>query len=272
VDQSIPNPYVSQLAAILDSLSEALDPIGSHETPTEGVVQTFAAIMAVRLESTFNAISLLLKTGHLDEALVLIRRQVEDSIRLQYLWKHRNRAQELIVNFIRRRDNKVRRELDRLVNHPDVGPEDTMILRAALRRRKERVDRHDRYIVDNRVGSEEFPSLGDMALELGRGRDLVPYSSASDAVHSAVSGSTDVYVRIEGRTVGIHTTVVAPGSAAIYGRAAITSTVTGVYFSLLLLGSDDEAEAIMESGVYIEGEMNRLGIGGGLTVDGNEEE
>lgn len=245
----------AEIETVVKEFIETLAQLEHAGASVSNPVEVFAGIMTVRLPSNLQAISILLSTGHLDEAVVLIRRQVEDSLRLHYIWNHKNKADQLVAWFVRDRDNKVRKVLDRLINREDVSDDDKVQLRKALARRKRRVDEHDTHIAELGMEREQFPRIEDMAVELGRARDLVAYSSMSDVAHSAVSGSTDLYLARAGHQLAIRTTVFSPASSAIYARVAVTSTSLGVYFSLLLTGLDEEAGTVMEAGVRAENDL-----------------
>ena len=79
---------LDEFSAALDEQNEEFD-VGSPAQEDAGVIFT-------RLKATFKAIALLIENGYLDEAVMLIRRQTEDSLRLHYMYAHRDLAKSFL--------------------------------------------------------------------------------------------------------------------------------------------------------------------------------
>lgn len=230
------------------AFEETLRELDRGPITAEGIVGTYAATLIPRLRSTYSAMSILLGVGYHDEAVLLLRRQLEDSMRLHYLVSHRERADRLVLGHQRGREQKVLKQLDRAIGKTSVND----LERAALKRmasiRRRRIKNLDDMAYSLGVVPESLPSFHIMALELGRSKDLVPYASASEVTHSALSGATDGYVAASEngsrpvQLVGL--TSENPHDRLGYARAAINTTGMALLHGLLLLEMDAEARSI----------------------------
>ena len=73
-----------------------------------------------RLRGTFRAISSLLKGGFLDEAVMLTRRQNEDSLRLHYMHAHPEQSDGLVLDFVRWREELVLKPMNQIINNTNL--------------------------------------------------------------------------------------------------------------------------------------------------------
>lgn len=100
------------------------------------------------------------------------------------------------------------------------------------------------------IQTQEFPEFEYMAAELGRARDIIPYASASEVSHSAVSAATTGYESSssEGgeatRLIGL--TSENPLDRVGYSRAAINSTGMALVHGLMILGMSEEASYVFK--------------------------
>lgn len=95
----------------LDTFAKALD-TSIEDVSFAGPAQEYAALILTRLKATFEVITLLLKNGYLDEAVVLTRRQTEDSLRLHYMYVHQDLSDGLALDLVRWREELVLKPMD----------------------------------------------------------------------------------------------------------------------------------------------------------------
>jgi hypothetical protein len=214
----------------------------------QGVTGNFVATVLPRIRATYVAMSQLLQAGHHDEMVVLFRRQLEDSMRLHYLAAHRDHADGLILGYQRIREMKVQRQLDRAINHSITPKSMIPELKRMVALRRDRIKHIDAQARQLGMEVEEFPGFEAMAAELGRSIDVIPYASAAEVSHSAVSAATDGYTTSEAGKDGAVRFVALrsenPSDRLGYARAAINSTSMALFHGLLLLNLRQEASYV----------------------------
>ena len=114
--------------------------------------------------------------------------------------------------------------------------------------RRERIKQLDGRMPELKLEPEQFPEFNLMAVELGRAVDIVPYASASEVTHSAISAATDGYVtaRQNGeqtvRLIGLQAEN--PSDRLGYVKAVINATGMALAHGLLLLDMQQESSTV----------------------------
>ncbi|MGH8946274.1 MAG: DUF5677 domain-containing protein [Acidimicrobiia bacterium] len=222
--------------------------LDSVSLSVEGVVASYVATLVQRVRSTYVAMKQLLLAGHHDEMVLLLRRQLEDSMRLHYLTAHGDEGAALVLGHQRERELKVLKQLDRVINNASISEPARTELKRMAQLRRGRISEIDDTASKLGLELEGFPEFHIMAAELGRDRDLMPYASASEVSHSAVSAATDGYVTKEGQenhavqVIGL--TSQNPLDRLGYARAAINTTGLAVMHGLIILGLDSDGLSI----------------------------
>lgn len=240
------NP-LDEAAEDLVGFETELDNLAVGPFQAEGITANFVVTLLQRLRSTYSAMSQLLRAGHHDEMVLLLRRQLEDSMRLHYLLVHRDRSDALILGHQRMRESQVRKTLDRAVNDP-TSASALPDLKKMVALRRDRIKQLDDQASELELEPEQFPKFEEMAVELGRAVDIVPYASASEVAHSAVSAATDGYVTARQdeqksvRLVGLRSEN--PSDRLGYARAAINATGMALAHGLLLLDMQLESSTV----------------------------
>jgi hypothetical protein len=237
----------------LVEFSAALD-AQDDDFAVESPAQEYAGVIFTRLKATFQAIALLLENGYLDEAVMLIRRQTEDSLRLHYMYAHRDIADGLALDFMRWREELVLKPMDRIINNDSLSKElrDQVKPMAAARRR--RIEDLRDSASEAGVELHRFPTLEEIASELNRHADMIAYASEAEVSHSALSAVTTAYTAQEtpGSTIFVDERSKRPTEVAAFTRSAINSTGIAVMFALRLLGLDEDASRIANVGSALQ--------------------
>lgn len=251
---------LERVFALLDKLSVYLDGIEVDDADGEGPVQAYADIIVPRLRSTYKAMVLLLKEGHLEEAVVLLRRQLEDSVRLGWLSRQTENREGLILGFGLARSKKVLGAMDRLIQDPDIPEAEREIIKTAKKPRARVHQKQLQTVRSHGIEPGRVPMDFDvLAKESKRWRDIVVYASASEVAHSAISAITQGYSREndDGKVV-VSDTSHAPSETATYARSAVGSTVTAIVIALSLRGRDDKAKHLTAIGMEVESEIVQI--------------
>lgn len=251
--------YLEAAARELDQFEQTLSTATEGRFDVQGVTQRFAVTLMQRVQSTFSAMSLLLKEGHHDETVVLMRRQLEDSMRLHYLAENAADSDALVLGHLRAREKRVARSLDKAINHDQTNEVTREKLKAMASKRHERIRDLDSQISELGVDARPFPDFDEMAASLGRAIDIVPYASASEVSHSGVSAATDGYVTVaqteNGTRISVGLRSEGAGDRLAYARTAINTTSLAMVHGSLLIGRPEIAGAL--AGVVPE-QLNRL--------------
>lgn len=241
---------LQKAAAHLAQFETELDGLDPGPFVVEGVTAKYVATLLPRIRATFTAMSQLLQAGHHDEMVVLFRRQLEDSMRLHYLAKHTEQSDALILGHQRMRDMKVRRQLDRAMNNPETPGSMRPELKKMVARRRDRIEEINSMVSRLGIEPQVFPEFEDMAAKLGRAMDIIPYASASEVSHSAVSAATNGYESSSSedgeviRLIGL--TSENPSDRLGYARAAINSTGMALVHGFLILDMSEEASYVLK--------------------------
>lgn len=248
---------LASLNGYLDEFDAALGSLDGISVTLEGVVQSYVAVAVQRLRSGYQSIRILLDAGRHEEAVVLFRRQHEESMRLHYLSEHPERADSLVLGHLRAREARVQSRIDWVINHTDDDEKRQMLVRLSGGRRS-RVQELDNDAAARRTSTEDFPRFEEMAVALQREVDVVPYASASEVLHSVVSAATEAYLsdQDEVRLIGLTSGNVA--DRVEYARAAVNSTGIGVVTGLRILNMREHAETLARKGASVVGSLIRL--------------
>lgn len=244
----------------LDEMSAALESVDiDRKLKDSAISTTYGAQMVTRLRSTFDSIAMLLKEGRDDEAVIVLRRQLEDGMRLHYLAQNPGEADNLVAGLLLRRDKKVLSRMDSLLNRIDVSAEAKNKIQAAIGPRRSVVQKQIQDYKKLGVTPKALPELHEIAGELNRHSDLVVYSSTSDVSHSSISGITHSYRRID-QDGSLEVTLTSNDftGTLTYTRSVITSTTIAVASSLRLMGLEEEAVEFTRAGAEIEARILNL--------------
>lgn len=242
----------------LDAFAKALD-TSIEDVSFAGPAQEYAALILTRLKATFEAIALLLKNGHLDEAVVLTRRQTEDSLRLHYMYVHRDLSDGLALDLVRWREELVLKPMDRIINDETLSIGLRNRVKPMAISRRKRIAEHRRRATESGVELQRFPELHEIASDLDRHADMIVYASAAEVSHSALSAVTAAYMTQDspGRAVTVDETSDRPAELAAFARSAINSTGIAVIFAMKILGRDQAASRIANVGSVLQQKLQK---------------
>ena len=240
-------------------MTDELAKVDIDTTASEGPAAGYVDVMIPRLRSTFEVIAHLLVDGRIDEAVVLLRRQVEDGMRFHYLAENPDRADALVTGFTLGREKKVLSRMDKLLSDSTISDAAKAAIKDARKPRAKQVQLHLKLIKQQEIESEAMPDFDELARKLDRVRDIVVYASASEVAHSAQSGITPAYATVEDDgVVLISTTSDSLLDAVGVARPAVTSTAIAVASALRIRGRDAEADRLLTAAVVIEKAMTKL--------------
>ena len=148
----------------------------------------FMQLLTIRSTSTFQSVVLLLDNGRHDEAAVLFRRLLEDSLRANYVAKYPKRADGLALKHEMTALNKTIYQLQKLVTKGYNQLEPMLTQRRTARAELDRLA--SRLIVKLR----DFPQPEQIADQLGRAGDPLQYGAASHPAHSVMSPMIHGYI------------------------------------------------------------------------------
>jgi len=245
--------WLGQLGRMRDALAEV--DIDRHLPDDSSISTEYAFQMVTRLHSSFISISLLLEQGFDDEALMIVRRLLEDGLRLQYLAKNADRADALVAGILLDRDKRVMRRMQSLLEDEDVPEKAKAAIRTALPPRQAAVQKHYDWNSSHGVEPETMPGIDALAKDLNRAQDLVVYASTSDVSHSAISAITASYRIKNDEGIAITLTSNDFYGTLIYTKSAITSVTIGVASALQFIGASGELEAFTAKASRIEAEI-----------------
>lgn len=160
-----------------------------------GFGQQVALKVMLRLIANYDSILLLLRQGRHDETAPLIRRLLEDSLRLGMMNREPDKAEGRSLHLIITQCQRVIRTVDTVIS--DNGSLLTAKTEEELRdiaatRREDQQEAED-YAARERINLQKFPTTANMARILDRPGDILIYISATQATHSAFYGSLREY-------------------------------------------------------------------------------
>lgn len=225
-----------------------------EEFDVESPAQEYAGVIFTRLKASFKAIALLIENGYLDEAVMLIRRQTEDSLRLHYMYEHRDIADGLAMDFLRWREELVLKPMDRIINNDSLSNALRDQVKPMAAKRRQRITNLRKAASEAGIELHRFPTLEEIASELDRHADMVAYASEAEVSHSALSAVTTAYTIQEapGATIFVDETSERPTEVAAFTRSAINSSGIALIFALRLLELDEDASRIANIGSELQ--------------------
>lgn len=229
----------------LTGFARTLDLLEDRSGRPASHAEAFVTHLVPRLWATYLAGASLLRQGFHDQAVMLYRRQLEDSLRLHWLHEHRDEADALVVNFKRWGEQQVLDRIVRTLSRLPAGHDRRPYAEATRDQRQTRIDDLDALIEEHHLDPEtKFPGVETMAYRLGRSPDIIPYASASEVSHSAASAASESYREParEGFTIALY------GGNEMerrsYARALINASGFGLYHALDFIREADLAAAI----------------------------